>query len=349
MTGATMANFTALAAARHGVLATARLGRRATRARRARRRSTVVTHEGRTSRSTPRSRCSGWAGRATASGGSPPTTRAGCGPTPCARSWPGSTARSIVCAQAGNVNTGAFDPFDEIVPIAHERGRVGPHRRRVRDLGGRRARRCAHRMTRRGATADSWSTDAHKWLNVPYDSGLGVRPRCGRASRGDDPRRRRTTSRPAGAERDNYNWVPESSRRARGFAVLAALRSLGRPGLVDLIERDCAHARRMAERAGGRTTACRSSTRSCSTRSWSGSRARPTTPTPTPRPRPATRERATSSRPSSATGRAGSAGRRGAVGPRCGCRSRAGRPPRPTSTSRSTRSCDCLAAVDGQA
>ena len=95
--------------------------------------------------------------------------------------------------------------------------------------------------------ADSWSTDAHKWLNVPYDSGLvfvrDAAPHHGAMALGAE-----YYIETAGAERDPYNWTPESSRRARGFAVLAALRSLGRSGLVDLIERDCAHARRMAER-----------------------------------------------------------------------------------------------------
>ena len=111
--------------------------------------------------------------------------------------------------------------------------------------------------------ADSWSTDAHKWLNVPYDSGLVfVRDAAAHQAAmtfGAAVLRRDPTA----PTRDPYNWVPESSRRARGFAILAALRSLGRRGLVDLIERDCALARRMAERLVGRSPASRSSTRSC--------------------------------------------------------------------------------------
>jgi glutamate/tyrosine decarboxylase-like PLP-dependent enzyme len=100
------------------------------------------------------------------------------------------------------------------------------------------------------AAADSWSTDAHKWLNVPYDSGLVfVRDRSALHAAMTLSASYYVES--SGAERDNYNWVPESSRRARGFTVLAALRSLGRSGLVDLIERDCALARRMAAHLAG--------------------------------------------------------------------------------------------------
>jgi len=151
----------------------------------------------------------------------------------------------IVCAQAGNVNTGAFDPFPEIVPVVHERGgwlhidgafgiwavAVPPLRDRMR----------GHDL------ADSWSTDAHKWLNVPYDSGL-VFVRDAAAHQAAMTFGAAYYVESDGATRDPYNWVPESSRRARGFTILAALRSLGRRGLVDLVERDCALARRMAER-----------------------------------------------------------------------------------------------------
>ncbi|MFL5718837.1 MAG: pyridoxal phosphate-dependent decarboxylase family protein [Chloroflexota bacterium] len=154
----------------------------------------------------------------------------------------------IVCAQAGNVNTGAFDPLDEIEPLVHERGgwlhvdgAFGIWAAAVPSLSDR---------MRGHARADSWSTDAHKWLNVPYDSGL--------VFVGDAASHQAAMTFGAayyvesgGATRDPYNWVPESSRRARGFTILAALRSLGRSGLVDLIERDCALARRMAGRLAG--------------------------------------------------------------------------------------------------
>ena len=135
---------------------------------------------------------------------------------------------TIVCAQAGNVNSGAFDPFEEIVAIAHEHGAwvhidgaFGIWAAAVPSL----------RSQMRGhAGADSWSTDAHKWLNVPYDSGL-VFVRDADAHHAAMTLGAAYYVETAGAERDPYNWVPESSRRARGFAVLAALRSIGRSGL----------------------------------------------------------------------------------------------------------------------
>src|SRR5207248_5114149 len=96
------------------------------------------------------------------------------------------------------------------------------------------------------ALADSWTTDSHKWLNVPYDSGLAF-------VRDPAPHHDAMTLgaayyvETAGAERDPYNWVAESSRRARGFAVYAALRELGREGVAAMIERCCGLARRMAD------------------------------------------------------------------------------------------------------
>ncbi|HEV8403491.1 MAG TPA: aminotransferase class V-fold PLP-dependent enzyme [Candidatus Limnocylindrales bacterium] len=151
----------------------------------------------------------------------------------------------IVCAQAGNVNTGAFDPFAEIEPMVHERdgwlhidGAFGIWAAAVPSLHGRMR---GHHL------ADSWSTDAHKWLNVPYDSGL-VFVRDAAAHQAAMTFGAAYYVESDGATRDPYSWVPESSRRARGFTVLAALRSLGRAGLVDLIERDNALARRMAQR-----------------------------------------------------------------------------------------------------
>ncbi len=101
---------------------------------------------------------------------SPRTTRAACDPTPCARRCRASTARSIVCAQAGNVNTGAFDPLDEVIPIAHEHG-AWVHIDGAFGIWAAAVPSMRDRMRGHDA-ADSWSTDAHKWLNVPYDSGL---------------------------------------------------------------------------------------------------------------------------------------------------------------------------------
>jgi glutamate/tyrosine decarboxylase-like PLP-dependent enzyme len=154
---------------------------------------------------------------------------------------------TIVCAQAGNVNTGAFDPFETLIPIAHERG-AWVHVDGAFGLWAAAVPALRDRM-RGYEMADSWSTDAHKWLNVPYDSGLVfVRDRA--AHHAAMTLGAEYYVETAGVDRDNYNWVPESSRRARGFTVLAALRSLGRSGVIDLIERNCAHARLMAERLG---------------------------------------------------------------------------------------------------
>ena len=150
---------------------------------------------------------------------------------------------ALVIAQAGNVNTGGFDPLPAIVRAVranggwlHVDGAFGlwaaadPARRHLVDGLG---------------DADSWTTDAHKWLNVPYDSGLAIcaHPEAHHAAMTLGAAYYVETG---GAERDNYNWVPDSSRRARGFAVWAALRSLGRAGVADLVARTSDHARRFA-------------------------------------------------------------------------------------------------------
>ena len=158
------------------------------------------------------------------------------------------TGPLIVCAQAGNVNTGAFDPLDEIADAVRERGgwlhvdgAFGLWARTSPDLAA---------LARGAERADSWATDAHKWLNVPYDSGIVIV---------NDPVSHRAAMtisaaylvQSEGQERDPLDWVPEFSRRARGFTVYAALRSLGRSGVRGLIERCCALARRFAERLAG--------------------------------------------------------------------------------------------------
>ncbi|HEU5323244.1 MAG TPA: aminotransferase class V-fold PLP-dependent enzyme [Methylomirabilota bacterium] len=152
---------------------------------------------------------------------------------------------TIICAQAGNVNTGAFDPVAEIADAAHERG-AWLH---VDGAFGLWAASCPSRraLTRGTAAADSWATDAHKWLNVPYDSGLAI-VRDGAVHRASMLKRAAYLVPAAGADRDNHDFTPESSRRARGFALYAALLSLGRRGLADLVESRCALASRMAER-----------------------------------------------------------------------------------------------------
>ncbi len=151
-----------------------------------------------------------------------------------------------MCAQAGEVNTGSFDPFDEIADAAAEQS-AWLHIDGAFGLWAAASPELRH-LVKGAERADSWITDTHKWLNVPYDSALVL---CSdvEAHRAamtmsasyliqDDGKR---------DVRDQVDWVPEFSRRARGFAVYAALRSLGRQGLAELVERACACARRFAD------------------------------------------------------------------------------------------------------
>jgi glutamate/tyrosine decarboxylase-like PLP-dependent enzyme len=152
---------------------------------------------------------------------------------------------TIVCAQAGNVNTGAFDPVGEISDLAHERG-AWVHVDGAFGLWAAIAPGRAH-LFRGVERADSWATDGHKWLNVPYDSGIAiVRDRV--AHKAAMTGRAAYLVQSDGAERDPQDWTPEFSRRARGFPVYAALRSLGREGLTALVERCCRLATHMADR-----------------------------------------------------------------------------------------------------
>ncbi|MEO6392952.1 MAG: aminotransferase class V-fold PLP-dependent enzyme [Pyrinomonadaceae bacterium] len=151
----------------------------------------------------------------------------------------------LVCAQAGNVNTGAFDPLDEIAPLVAERkgwlhvdGAFGMWAAASPEL---------RHLTKGIDLADSISVDAHKWLNVPYDSGL-IFVRDREAHRRSMELNAEYYVPGAAAARENHHWVPEASRRARGFAIYAVLRALGQDGLAELVERCCQLARRMAER-----------------------------------------------------------------------------------------------------
>jgi glutamate/tyrosine decarboxylase-like PLP-dependent enzyme len=158
-----------------------------------------------------------------------------------------ATAPVLVCAQAGNVNTGAFDPLVEISAAVREvRGWLHVDAA----FGGWAAASPRFRALARGLeNADSVCLDAHKWLNVPYDCGLVfVRDREAHfaAMMLDAP----YYAPGPDAARSSFNWVPEASRRARGFAVYAALRSLGRDGAADLVDRCCDLALRMATRLG---------------------------------------------------------------------------------------------------
>jgi glutamate/tyrosine decarboxylase-like PLP-dependent enzyme len=151
----------------------------------------------------------------------------------------------LVCAQAGNVNTGSFDPIAEIAACVREHS-GWLHVDGAFGLWA--AASSAHRSLTQGIElADSVSVDCHKWLNVPYDSGLiFVREAAAHQAAMTLNASYYVTARRA--ERDNCNWVPEASRRARGFAVYAALRFLGRNGIAELIDRCCARARQMAGR-----------------------------------------------------------------------------------------------------
>src|SRR3954469_4342787 len=152
---------------------------------------------------------------------------------------------TIVCAQAGEVNTGAFDDLDAAADAVAGTG-AWLHVDGAFGLWAAASPELRH-LVRGVDRADSWATDAHKWLNVPYDSGLAfvAHPAAHRAAMSVAAA---YLTRSADEPREPMDWVPESSRRARGFAVYAALRSLGRSGLADLLERCCRLARRFADR-----------------------------------------------------------------------------------------------------
>jgi len=151
---------------------------------------------------------------------------------------------TIVCAQAGNVNSGAFDPLPAICAAGHDHG-AWVHVDGAFGLWAGASPALRH-LVAGVEQADSVATDAHKWLNVPYDSGLVfvAHPQAHLAAFAKVA----SYLTPAqGGERDPDGFVPEASRRARGFPVWAALRSLGRSGVAELVERCCGHARRFAD------------------------------------------------------------------------------------------------------
>ena len=149
--------------------------------------------------------------------------------------------RTIVCLQAGNVNTGACDPVRDICPVAHARG-AWVHVDGAFGLWAAAAPARAH-LVAGIAAADSWALDAHKWLNVPYDSGVAL-CRDSAAVRAAMATQAAYLLQGTGREPDEY--TPELSRRARGVEIWAALAALGRSGLADLVERCCRHAARFA-------------------------------------------------------------------------------------------------------
>jgi glutamate/tyrosine decarboxylase-like PLP-dependent enzyme len=235
VTGATMANFTALAAARHALLSR-----------------------------------EGWDVEARGLFGAPPITvvvgeevhvsvlkalgllglgrdrvvrvRADAQGRMDSKRLPAVSGPTIICIQAGNVNTGAFDPAAEICGKAHE-GDAWVHVDGAFGLWAATSPFHAH-LSSGLKDADSWATDAHKWLNVPYDSGLAFVREPAHLS----PAMAATAAYLLHSEsREPDLFTPELSRRARGVEVWAALLSLGRSGVADLIERTCGHARRFAE------------------------------------------------------------------------------------------------------
>jgi glutamate/tyrosine decarboxylase-like PLP-dependent enzyme len=236
VTGATMANFSALAAARHAVLA-----------------------------------AQGWDVEADGLFGAPPITVVigeeahptlikalgliGFGRNRLLRvavdgqgrmradALPELTPSTIVCAQAGNLNTGAFDPLAEIAARSRAAG-AWLHVDGAFGLWAAAASGRAH-LAEGVGLADSWATDGHKWLNVPYDSGLAFVRDAGALRAAMAVTADYLPAEPG--PRNPSDYTPELSRRARGVDVWAALRSLGRSGLDDLVERNCRQATRFAE------------------------------------------------------------------------------------------------------
>jgi glutamate/tyrosine decarboxylase-like PLP-dependent enzyme len=153
---------------------------------------------------------------------------------------------TIACLSAGNVNTGSFDPFGELIPVAHRRN-AWVHVDGAFGLWAAASRRTRH-LTSGVGLADSWALDAHKWLNAPYDNAAvivrdGAALLAAMSTNADYLTPNETTT-------DPLAKVPEMSRRARGFAFYAALRYLGREGIADLVDRCCANARLFADLLG---------------------------------------------------------------------------------------------------
>src|SRR3954454_4562462 len=164
-------------------------------------------------------------------------------PDALAKALAANDGPTIVCAQAGNVATGAFDAFGPIADVCAQHG-AWLHIDGAFGLWAAAAPSTRH-LTAGVERANSWAVDAHKWLNVPYDGAMAIVA---------DPEAHLAAMRLAGpylvadpGQRDNTNYVPESSRRARAVPVYAAIRSLGRGGIAEMIERNCAQAGRMAK------------------------------------------------------------------------------------------------------
>jgi glutamate/tyrosine decarboxylase-like PLP-dependent enzyme len=239
VTGATVANFTALAAARHDVLKKAGWDVEADGLFGAPPITVMITQEAHPTLF----KSLGLLGLGRSRVVKIPTDGEG---RMRADAIPPISGPTIVCTQVGNINTGAFDPVGEISDLAHEAG-AWVH------VDGAFGLWAAAAPSRRYLTAgmekaDSWATDAHKWLNVPYDSGLAfVRaPDTLRAAMAITAEYLPTAT----EHRNPSDYTPELSRKARGIEVWAALRCLGRTGVAEMVERCCRHARRFAEGLG---------------------------------------------------------------------------------------------------
>jgi len=159
-----------------------------------------------------------------------------------AENLPDIKSPAIVCLQAGNVNSGGFDPATTLIPWAHKAG-AWVHVDAAFGLWAAISDELAG-LVEGFADADSWATDAHKWLNVPYDNGVAI---VRDADALHQAMAINAAYLPPGATRDAIEYTPDSSRRARGVDIWAALQSLGRAGLSEMIERNCRQARIMAD------------------------------------------------------------------------------------------------------
>lgn len=151
---------------------------------------------------------------------------------------------TILCAQAGEVSTGAFDPFGPIADARDAAANTWLHVDGAFGLWAGASESLRH-LVQGVERADSWSVDAHKWLNVPYDNGIAFTAHPESHSGAFSARAPYLVF--DAETRDELDWTPEHSRRARGFTVYAAIRALGRSGISEMIERCCAHARRFAD------------------------------------------------------------------------------------------------------
>ena len=236
VTGATVANFCALAAARHSVLKQAGWNAEADGLFGAPPITVIVSAEAHPSVT----KSLGLLGLGRSRVVKVPVDNQG---RMLADKLPAIAGPTIICVQAGNVNTGSFDPIAEICRVAHAAG-AWVH---VDGAFGLWAAATPSRAHLAGgiADADSWATDAHKWLNVPYDCGLAfVRDHDSLSAS------MAMTAEYLPTETEHRNpgdFTPELSRRARGVEVWAALRSLGREGLARMIERNCEQAKKFAE------------------------------------------------------------------------------------------------------